>query len=77
MVLTVTGASGGTLDQMIVSGYLLEGNPRIHTSYKAACILRYPFLLEEDDRYGGDIPFRTYKGMKYHGGYSDHLPVFA
>lgn len=65
----------GTLDQMIVSGYLLEGNPRIHTSYKAACILRYPFLLEEDDRYGGDIPFRTYKGMKYHGGYSDHLPV--
>ena len=24
---------------------------------------------------GGDIPFRTYWGRKYHGGFSDHLPV--
>lgn len=35
----------------------------------------FPFLLEEDNVYGGDTPFRTYKGMRYHGGYSDHLPV--
>lgn len=34
------------------------------------------FLLEEDTKYGGKRPFRTYVGMKYHGGYSDHLPVF-
>ena len=33
------------------------------------------FLLEEDDRYGGESPSRTYWGKKYHGGYSDHLPV--
>ena len=33
------------------------------------------FLMEEDDRYGGDTPFRTYWGKRYHGGYSDHLPV--
>ena len=31
--------------------------------------------LEEDEKYGGDIPFRTYWGRKYHGGFSDHLPV--
>ena len=38
-------------------------------------ILRHPFLLEEDEKYGGDKPFRTYNGMKYLGGYSDHLPI--
>ena len=65
----------GTLDQMIVNGYLLDGNERISVSYEDAEILTYPFLLEEDDRYGGDVPSRTYWGKKYHGGYSDHLPV--
>lgn len=38
-------------------------------------ILRFPFLLEEDEKHGGDKPFRTYNGMKYNGGYSDHLPI--
>lgn len=38
-------------------------------------ILRHPFLLEEDEKFGGDKPFRTYNGMKYNGGYSDHLPI--
>lgn len=65
----------GILDQMIVNGYLLGSNPRVRTHYEDAQILRFPFLLEEDERYGGDTPFRTYKGMRYHGGYSDHLPV--
>lgn len=65
----------GTLDQMMVSGYLLEGNERIRAKYEDAQILKFPFLLEEDDRYGGESPSRTYWGKKYHGGYSDHLPV--
>ena len=65
----------GILDQMIVNGYMLKGNKRIKVNYKDAGIITYPFLLEEDDRYGGDIPSRTYWGKKYHGGYSDHLPV--
>ena len=47
----------------------------MRTSYDKAQILKYPFLLEEDEKYGGDIPSRTYWGKKYHGGYSDHLPV--
>ena len=38
-------------------------------------ILDFSFLMEEDDRFGGDAPFRTYHGMRYKGGYSDHLPV--
>ena len=35
------------------------------------------FLLEEDKTYGGYLPRRTYKGMKYQRGYSDHLPLVA
>ena len=33
------------------------------------------FLLEEEMEYGGFRPRRTYKGMKYQPGYSDHLPL--
>ena len=65
----------GTLDQMIVNGHMLSGEGSMKVSYEDAEILKYPFLLEEDDRYGGDTPSRTYWGKKYHGGYSDHLPV--
>lgn len=35
------------------------------------------FLLEEDMRYGGMQPKRSYTGYKYVGGYSDHLPLRA
>lgn len=65
----------GMLDQLIVSGCLLGENPRIRTAYLEAQVLRFPFLLEEDERYGGETPFRTYKGRRYQGGYSDHLPL--
>lgn len=34
-----------------------------------------PFLLEEDDKYGGVQPFRTYRAWKYRKAYSDHLPL--
>lgn len=65
----------GVLDQLIVSGFLLQGHDGMRTSYDKAQILKHPFLLEEDNKYGGDIPSRTYWGAKYHGGFSDHLPV--
>ncbi|WP_033148507.1 endonuclease/exonuclease/phosphatase family protein [Prevotella sp. P6B1] len=35
------------------------------------------FLLEEEPRYGGYRPKRTYVGMRYHSGYSDHLPLIV
>jgi hypothetical protein len=54
------------LDQFLVSGNVRTKNVEI---------LRHPFLLEEDEKYGGDKPFRTYNGMKYQGGFSDHLPI--
>lgn len=62
-------------DQMITNGRLLQSGSKVRASRKAARILDFPFLLEEDERYGGDTPFRTYKGIRYHGGYSDHLPL--
>jgi endonuclease/exonuclease/phosphatase family metal-dependent hydrolase len=36
-----------------------------------------PFLLEEDKKYGGVKPRRTYLGPSYKGGFSDHLPLVA
>ena len=65
----------GILDQFLVSGSLLKRRGSIRTSAKDAQILRHDFLLEEDDKYGGDKPFCTYNGMKYLGGFSDHLPI--
>lgn len=65
----------GWLDNLIVSGYLLQGSESMHTSYQDARVLNHAFLLEEDDKYKGLTPKRTYRGTKYCGGYSDHLPV--
>lgn len=36
-----------------------------------------PFMLEEDSKYGGVQPLRTYRAWKYRNGYSDHLPLVA
>lgn len=36
-----------------------------------------PFLLEDDTKYGGVKPRRTYLGPRYLGGFSDHLPLVA
>ena len=65
------------LDHIIVSGHLLLPTSPLYTSEDMAGIAALPFLLEEDPKYGGHRPFRTYQGPKYLGGYSDHLPVYA
>ena len=65
----------GCLDQIIVSNNLLTGND-LSVYENKAHIMDAPFLLEEDSKYGGYKPFRTYLGFKYQGGFSDHLPVF-
>ena len=76
----------GLLDHFILSGNLLTEKeldvPKeetllrpYFTSPQLAQILKFPFLLEEDERYGGFTPKRTYHGWKYKGGFSDHLPI--
>lgn len=67
----------GIFDQILASGSLFMKNKSLRLSPSLASIAHFPFLLEEDKRYGGKQPFRTYHGMKYQGGYSDHLPVYV
>lgn len=55
------------IDHILVS-------PSVQTQTSARPI-RFPWLLEANKTYGGDMPFRTYRGPSYHGGISDHLPV--
>ena len=63
------------LDQFMISGMFLDKSSPIQTSEEKAKVQDLTFLLEEDDRYGGFRPLRTFHGMKYKAGYSDHLPV--
>jgi predicted extracellular nuclease len=67
----------GALDQMIVSGNLLNPTNSIFTRQSDAHFFDAEFLLENDKTYLGKQPFRTYIGMKYQGGFSDHLPIYA
>lgn len=60
-----------SLDHILVS-------PSIYNKVDTVFIHSPKFLLEKDKFYGGYMPFRTYKGMKYQRkGFSDHLPLVA
>lgn len=61
-------------DQFICTPNLLN-DKGLHISTAGAKICMEPFLLEEEKRYLGKKPFRTYLGPVYHGGVSDHLPI--
>lgn len=67
----------GALDQFIISGSLLKKDNRLFTRLSDVHIHKPEFLLEDDTKYLGQKPFRTYVGLKYHGGYSDHLPIYV
>lgn len=57
-----------SLDQILCSPSL--------AARKQSCVIGdLPFLLEDDEKYGGKTPYRTYLGPRYLGGYSDHLPL--
>lgn len=65
------------LDQIIVSGNMLNGDGAIQIKNHSAKVVNHEFLLTTDDRYPGYVPFRTFIGMKYVGGFSDHLPIYV
>lgn len=52
-------------------------SPTLATTCRSCFINDAPFLLEEDSKYGGVMPHRNYVGLRYHNGYSDHLPLVA
>lgn len=63
------------IDQFIVSSYLLNKKEGLRLSEKRAEIVKYPFMIEEDRTHNGTKPYRTYNGMRYIGGFSDHYPI--
>ena len=65
------------IDQMIVSGNLLSGNGSFKVLPHTATIFSRNFMMTEDKTYGGKRPLKTYNGMKYESGYSDHLPIYV
>ena len=50
-------------------------SPYIYNKVYSAIIHSSQFLLEDETQYGGVRPRRTYNGMRYQPGYSDHLPL--
>ena len=63
------------LDQFIVSESLLDGSG-LQVNPASAIFVKKDWMLYHNDKYG-DSPDRTFAGIKYIGGYSDHLPVFV
>ena len=66
----------GYLDQAIANQALWNGTGTLCIHNQQAYLLQEDYLMEDDDKYPGKKPYRTYLGMRYHGGYSDHLPIF-
>jgi len=81
MIVKESGKFGGSynykgeweiIDHVFVSEGL-KNTGKVKVIPNSGKINAFPYLLEE---YKGQIvPFRTYAGSKYLGGYSDHLPV--
>ncbi|MCF8296985.1 MAG: endonuclease [Saprospiraceae bacterium] len=69
------GYNWNMFDQIIVSGALLGGSEKLIIKNNKAEIFKPDFLLEEKEN-GIMMPFRTFSGPKYLGGFSDHLPVY-
>ncbi len=68
--------SWGILDHLIVNQYFYNSQEGLRIA-RNANIFKADFLLEDDNKNLGQKPFRTNIGMKYNGGFSDHLPVFV
>lgn len=67
--------SWSIFDQVIVSPGIIEGANGCRLLSEQTEIFKADFLLEPDETYTGNKPFRTYSGPSYNNGFSDHLPV--
>jgi predicted extracellular nuclease len=71
------GNQWNMLDQIIVSGNLIEGHRAIRVQPQTATIFLRDFMVTTDKSHGGKRPKKTFHGYKHEGGYSDHFPVFV
>lgn len=62
-------------DQMMVSGNMLSDGNVVQVVGKSTHVFDAHFLMYHQKGVG-DVPNRTYGGKSYHGGYSDHLPIY-
>jgi predicted extracellular nuclease len=60
-------------DQIMISGGLLNTKGLHYIDYSKGICNPDWLYYKKNTRYG---PFRTYMGIKYLGGYSDHFPVY-
>ncbi len=75
---TLRSKSGWTIfDRILCSKNLLAGHGALFVNDKSFHIFDAPFLLENDKNDMGLKPNRTYNGFTWHGGFSDHLPVYV
>ncbi len=63
------------IDHIYLSPALLDSRHTLHLSPHGAWIPYDATLMEPEPLYGGYRPHRTYNGLHYEGGTSDHLPV--
>ena len=61
-------------DQIFFTNNLIE-TEEDNLKFEHANIFDATYLKNSNGRFKG-TPFRTYVGKKYHGGYSDHFPVY-
>lgn len=63
------------LDQVIVSEYFIKSKEGLSVNRKSVRIFDPDFLLTNDPNYPGLSPYSMYRGLRYQGGVSDHLPL--
>jgi len=63
------------MDQIIVSDGLINSGTGLFADLSGFRIFSPDFLFRKDQNYPGLTTFSTYRGYRYQGGFSDHLPV--
>lgn len=63
------------IDQVLVSNGFFKPTTGLSVEQNSLEIFRPEFLLMKDPKYPGVSPFSMYRGYRYQGGISDHLPV--
>jgi endonuclease/exonuclease/phosphatase family metal-dependent hydrolase len=66
-------SEASVLDQIIVSSSMLYEKNEMRLEGDKGHIYQKEFLMDKKN----GRPLRTYQGLKYLGGFSDHLPVYA
>lgn len=63
------------IDHVYLAPALLDTTRHLYLAPRGAWLPSDLSLTEEEPLYGGRRPLRTYNGIQYRGGVSDHLPV--